>query len=152
MQDRLTFRPMEAKDRKIVSEMIKSLYRALNAPDGYMNDQKISATFNQLELSSPAVEINVFEIDNKIVGYAMLFRFWYNEYGGMVLNVDELYVDVAHRNHGIASEYLSTLTRRNGEHVALSLEVLPENKAAYALYKRTGFSEKETITLYKLLQ
>jgi GNAT superfamily N-acetyltransferase len=151
LEEILSFRPMRASDSSIVAEMIKSLYRILGASEGYMTDEKIAATFRQLTLSPSPIEIEVFEMDKTIVGYALLFRFWYNEYGGMVLNIDELFVNPEHRGRGIASHYLSTLSGRKQDHVALSLEVLPENKGACALYQRIGFLEKETKTLHKLL-
>jgi len=151
MLEKLVFRKMQESDRKVVTEMIRSLYQTLKAPDDYITDKKLSATFEQLQANSPFVEIEVFEIEEKIVGYALLFRFWYNEYGGMVLNIDELFVRPEYRSMGIASHYLSTLSARKTDHVALSLEVLPENKGAHVLYKRIGFEEKETITLHKIL-
>jgi ribosomal protein S18 acetylase RimI-like enzyme len=87
-----------------------------------------------------------------IAGYALLFKYWYNEFGGMVLNVDELFVKPEFRDQGIASLYLSELSRKAKDYVALSLEVLPTNKEAYSLYRRTGFTEKETVALYKMLE
>ena len=116
-----------------------------------MTDEKINASFEQNLLQPEQVKIEVFEYNATIVGYALLFTFWYNEFGGKVLNVDELYVQPAFQSQGIVSRYLNELNRKK-EYAALSLEVLPENERAYALYKRMGYTEKETITLYKLLE
>jgi ribosomal protein S18 acetylase RimI-like enzyme len=146
------FRPMRHEDQSIVSGMMKSLYRDLQLPDGYITDEKIGATFEQLQVQPTHLSLEVFELDSEVVGYALVFKFWYNEFGGMVLNVDELFVEPGFRSKGIAARYLSQLGERNErDYVALSLEVIPENKRAYSLYKRTGFIEKETITLYKIL-
>jgi len=145
-------RAMKAVDRDVVREMIKALYENLRAPAEYMTDQKIDATFAQLDLQPRHLELDVFEVEGVVVGYALLFKFWYNEFGGMVLNIDELFVLSDFRDRGIASHYLSTLTTRKNDYVGLSLEVLPRNEKALALYKRNGFSEKETLTLYKLLE
>jgi GNAT superfamily N-acetyltransferase len=150
---KLVFRPMQSADQNIIAEMIKTLYRTLGAPDVYMTDKKIEATFKQLSLQTGHLELEVFEIDKIIVGYALLFKFWYNEYGGMVLNIDELFVKPDFRSQGIASHYLSKLSQKKNDFVALSLEVLLENKEAYALYKREGFREKDgLVALYKLLE
>jgi ribosomal protein S18 acetylase RimI-like enzyme len=151
-EETLIFRPMKLEESDIVAEMIKTLYRTLKAPAEYMTDKKIAATFKQLQLQPESLEMDVFEINKTIVGYALLFKFWYNEYGGMVLNIDELFVDPDFQSRGIASLYLSELSKKRDDYVALSLEVLPENKGAYSLYKRIGFQEKETITLHKLLE
>jgi ribosomal protein S18 acetylase RimI-like enzyme len=151
MVDALIVRPFKSEDQNTVFQMIKALYQSLGASDDYMTEEKIQATFQQLTLQPTTLQLEVFEFNQTIVGYALLFKFWYNEYGGMVLNIDELFVIPEFRGKGVASSYLSSLKKRKGDCVALSLEVLPDNKGAYDLYKRNGFKEKETVTLYKLL-
>jgi len=146
------YRAMKPVDRDIVRGMIRTLYDTLHAPVGYMTDQKIDATFAQVQRQTGYLELDVFEVDANVVGYALLFKFWYSEFGGMILNIDELFVLPDFRDRGIASHYLSTLAKQKSDYVALSLEVLPQNEKALALYKRIGFSEKETLTLYKLLE
>lgn len=146
------FRPMGTEDHTIVSQMMKSLYHALLLPDDYMTDEKIRATFNQLRIQPTHLTLDVFELGGTIVGYGLLFKFWYNEFGGMVLNVDELFVEPDFRSRGITTHYLLQLAqKKERDYVALCLEVLPDNKGAYSLYKRSGFVEKETVTLYKIL-
>lgn len=149
--DNLIFRPMKIEERESVAEMIKELYHNLKVPDGYMANKKIASTFEHLQLNPSHTKLEVFELDGLIVGYALLFKFWYNELGGMILNVDELFVRPECREQGIASCYLSWLSEKKNDYVALTLEVLPANTKAFTLYKRTGFIEKETVTLYKLL-
>lgn len=148
----LLFRPMQAEDSLAVAEMSKALYQSLGAPAAYVTDEKIMATFRQLSIQPQHLQLEVFVLKEQLVGYALLFKFWYNEYGGMVLNIDEIFVKPGFRSLGISSRYLDALARRKDGHVALSLEVLPENKRAYSLYKRTGFEEKETVTLHKILE
>ena len=150
--DKVIFRSSQSEDHLAISEMMKALYHSLQAPDDYMTDKKIAATFEQLRVESEYLKLDVFEVDGKIAGYALLFKFWYNEFGGMVWNIDELFVKPEFQRQGISSLYLSSLSTRTADRVALSLEVLPENKGAYDLYKRIGFKEKETVTLYKLLE
>jgi ribosomal protein S18 acetylase RimI-like enzyme len=146
------YRAMKPDDHNVVRNMVKALYASLQAPDGYMTDEKIDATFARLSVPSGHLELDVFECDGFVVGYALMFKFWYNEFGGMILNIDELFVLPDFRSRGIASHYLSTLGERKDDYVALALEVLPENERAHALYKRMGFTEKETRTLYKFLE
>jgi ribosomal protein S18 acetylase RimI-like enzyme len=146
------FRPMRVEDRGTVAKMMRALYRDLQLPDGYITDDKIDATIRQLQVQPGHLVLDVFELDGTIVGYALLFKFWYNEFGGMVLNIDELFVESNSRSKGIAANYLLQLEKREGgDYVALSLEVLPANERAYSLYKRIGFTEKETVVLYKIL-
>ncbi len=151
-EERFISRPMLASERSVIAAMMYALYRSLQLPEGYITDEKIDATIQQLQLQPSHLALEVFELDGIIVGYALIYKFWYNEFGGMVLNIDELYVEPSFRSKGIASRYLSQLEEREKrDYVALSLEVLPENERAYSLYKRTGFTEKETVVLYKML-
>ena len=152
MPEEIIFRPMQEGDQGTVADMMKALYQALNTPEDYMTDEKIARTFQQLLVQPEDLKIDVFEINQKIVGYALLFKFWYNEFGGMVWNIDELYVHPDFQSKGIVSAYVTQLSKNTASGVALSLEVLPRNKRAYALYKRLGFTEKETVTLYRLLE
>ena len=148
--EKIIFRAMQEEESTAIAEMMKALYRSLEAPDDYMTDEKIAATFKAFRLGH--IKIEVFEQNKFIVGYALLFEFWYNEYGGMVLNIDELYVKPDFQGQGISSLYLSELNKKRENYVALSMEVLPQNKKAYSLYKKLGYEEKETITLHKLLE
>jgi ribosomal protein S18 acetylase RimI-like enzyme len=150
MTSEINFRPMETHDEIRVRSMIKALYVALLAPEDWITDEKISATFNRLRSHPGHLKIDVFETDQQLVGYAILFDFWYNEYGGMVLNIDELYVVPAFRSKGVATMYIEKLITHS-EYKALSLEVLLRNKRAFSLYKRLGFEEKETRMLHKIL-
>lgn len=150
MTSEINFRPMKMHDQPQVRSMIKDLYAALLAPRDWITDEKISATFDQWQRHSGHLKIDVFEANEQLVGYAILFDFWYNEYGGMVLNIDELYVVPPFRSKGVASMYIKKLITHS-EYKALSLEVLPRNKGAFSLYKRLGFEEKETRMLHKML-
>jgi ribosomal protein S18 acetylase RimI-like enzyme len=150
MIESLTTRPLKQEDQAIISQMIKELYQSLGASNDYITDKKIQATFEQLQVQPTTLQLEVLELEGVIVGYALLFKFWYNEFGGMVLNIDELFVRSEFRGKGIASHYLRSLEKRKDDFVALSLEVSSENKGAFDLYKRMGFKEKETVTLYKI--
>ncbi len=142
---------MRPDDAGVVADMIKSLYQSLGAPEGYMNDDKIRLTFDQLFKNPGSIEVDILECNGDIAGYALLFSYWYNEFGGWVLNIDELFVKEEFRGRGNAKDYLNVLLSRK-EFVAHTLEVLPENENAYALYKKSGFEKKETITLARMLE
>lgn len=141
---------MATHHQPLVRKMIKDLYADLRAPQDWMTDEKIAATFKRFESDPKHLRIEVFEVDDKIAGYSILFDFWYNEFGGMVLNIDELYIVPEFRSNGLASMYIEKLAAET-EYKALSLEASPHNKRAFALYKKLGFEEKETRMLYKVL-
>jgi GNAT superfamily N-acetyltransferase len=86
----------------------------------------------------------VFEAEGRIVGYALLINFWSNEYGGIVLNIDELYVVPERRGAGTGTAFLNYLAAGHpGDCVALKLEVLPYNRRALRLYEKLGFEKSD---------
>lgn len=147
-KETIVFRPARQADQIMVSEMMRSLYRYVGAADDFMTIDKTKATFQYLFSHQDNLRMEIFELNNDIVGYALLVEFWSNEYGGKVLQLDELFLEADFRSQGIASVYIRQLLK-NPEYAAVILEVLPENKKAYRLYKHLGFEERETRTLYK---
>jgi GNAT superfamily N-acetyltransferase len=84
----------------------------------------------------------VFEIEGRLVGYALLISFWSNEFGGEVCEVDELFVLGEHRGRGYGSALFGAI--ESGELmpaplVAIALGVTPDNARALKLYERLGF-------------
>ncbi len=143
------FRSVQKEDLPSIANMMRDLYASLGVEETYMGPEKIAATFAYLFSPQNHLHLDVFEVQGKMAGYALNFDFWYNELGGKVLQVDELYVLPIFRGQGIASQYLEILSIRT-DYMALMLEVLPNNTKAMEVYKRAGFEPKETRTLYKL--
>jgi GNAT superfamily N-acetyltransferase len=78
-----------------------------------------------------------------VCGYAILIPYWSNEFGGVLLFVDELFVDATMRGQGVAQAFFAFVDEtRPYDAVALALEVAPRNKGARALYERLGFSDR----------
>jgi len=90
--------------------------------------------------------------DAEIVGYAVLAFGFSLEFGGRDAFVDELFIADTFRGQGIGSAALSAVcawARREGL-CALHLEVERDNKAAKALYTRTGFEDRSHYNLMSL--
>jgi GNAT superfamily N-acetyltransferase len=86
------------------------------------------------------------------VGYLLLCFDYSLEYGGKGAWIDELFVDRAHRGHGLGAEALriaEDIARKSGAHV-LHLEVNRGNPAI-DLYRRHGFADHERYLLSKTL-
>ena len=148
--EKITFRLFQPSDQEIVATMIKNLYLSLGAEEDFMTDQKINATFEYLLSPQKDLWMEVFEMNDQMVGYALLFDYWYNEYGGKVLQLDELYILPEARGKGVASSYIRKLSKAK-HYTALQLEVLKSNTSAWDLYTYLGFEEKETTLLYKII-
>lgn len=94
----------------------------------------------------------VLDIDETVVGYALLTSFWSNELGGEVCLIDELYVAPDSRGRGHATALLDQLAALWGRpFVAASLEVSATNEDAMRLYRRAGFMGTNVVLVRRSL-
>jgi GNAT superfamily N-acetyltransferase len=139
----LHYRTMGEADREVVAGMIMAFYEEAGGGQ-FMNRGMIERTFQQLAAHPDYGSVVVFEAEGRIVGYALLINFWSNEYGGIVLNIDELYVVPEGRGGGVGTAFLNHLaTGHLGDYAALKLEVLPYNRRALRLYEKLGFEKSD---------
>lgn len=75
------FRICTEADLPSVQNHVLSLYTE-DPPGREMNPAKILNTFREFASKPEKGQIIVFDLSNKVVGYAILVLFWSNEYGG----------------------------------------------------------------------
>lgn len=143
----IIFRPTEKKDREALSWCMKNLY--IEDPGTVeVTQEKIQHTIQSLQKYPEFGTIMVFERNKDIIGYAILVNFWSNEYGGNLLNIDELYITKEFRGMGIATAFLRhVMTNKPNNAIGLQLEVTPKNKRARKLYTSLGFRSNKNETL-----
>jgi len=90
--------------------------------------------------------------DGETAGYAVIAFGFSLEFGGRDAFLDELFIVEACRGQGIGSAALSAVCAwaRHEGLCALHLEVERDNKAAKALYTRTGFEDRSHYNLMSL--
>lgn len=129
-----------------------SLYQE-DPPTMGMNSEKIQNTFREFTLKPEKGRIIVFDKDNVVIGYAILVFFWSNEYGGDVIEIDELFVQEDYRGCGVGTAFFQWLKETwSGKAVALSLQATASNDRAVAFYQRMGFRTSPNRHLMKLLE
>jgi ribosomal protein S18 acetylase RimI-like enzyme len=110
-------------------------------------DQFLS-TVRELQRHKEKGSILVFEREECLVGYCILIPSWSNTYGGVLLVIDELYVAPAHREQGIAEDFITLLKKAAPrECVALRMEVSHAGRKAMSSWRKLGFDESERATL-----
>jgi ribosomal protein S18 acetylase RimI-like enzyme len=147
----MEFKPFEEQHLTELEAMILALYREDSGGEP-MSPGKIGRTARELARHPEKGRILLFVAGETVVGYAIVIRYWSNEYGGDILFVDELYVKPDWRRRGIASrffEYLSTCEPTTVK--ALALEVRPSNERAFRYYQKLGFVPSPSRELIKLL-
>jgi GNAT superfamily N-acetyltransferase len=142
---------MRETEQEVVAGMITAFYWEAGGGE-FMNTGMIERTFGQLAAHPDYGWVTVFEADGQLVGYALLVNFWSNEYGGLILTIDELYVVPSLRGRGIGTAFIRHLADSDLPGcVALRLEVLPYNRRALGLYEKLGFvkSDRDFLMLPK---
>jgi len=139
----ITYRQFKNSDKKIVAELMKSL-AAEDSECKPSSNLKIDKTFTELSNHPDKGTIIVLEDGVKIVGYSILINFWSNEYGGNILEIDELYIKSDYRKRGIGTNFIQYLIANKFSNcVAVELETMPSNNRASQLYKRIGFKSSQ---------
>ncbi len=138
------FREFQPADTSELTEMVFALY----AEDIYgepMNPSKILQTIDFMVANPNSGRIIVFEADQLVVGYSILVSFWSNEFGGLLLYVDELFVKKAFRNQKIGARFFDYLaSAKHIVHKGVFLEVSTENVKAAKFYLDNGFEKHGT--------
>jgi GNAT superfamily N-acetyltransferase len=145
----MEFQLYQQSDHQDLSEMIFALYDE-DLEGEPMTREKISRTVNESRRHPEKVNIYMFKNGGETIGYAILVHFWSNEYGGDILDIDELYVREKHRNQGAAGEFMRFAGEFQGI-VALQLETTPSNEKALAFYKKIGFLPDRNTHLTKII-
>jgi GNAT superfamily N-acetyltransferase len=125
-----------------VLRMMHALYDGGGA-DTQTEKERFPATIERLLEEPWRGRIVLFVQQDVACGYAILIPYWSNEFGGVLLFVDELFVDATMRGQGVAQAFFAFVDEtRPYDAVALALEVAPRNNRARALYERMGFSDR----------
>jgi len=115
-----------------------------------MNELQIQNTISRSVSHPEQIQINIFEFENTIAGYAITTCFWSNEYNGLVAILDELYVLPMYRSQGISSQYIQQLANIK-DYKIIQLEVFKENANALKLYQKLNFKTIDRHFMNKLV-
>ncbi len=138
-------------DRAPVLQMMRALYDEDPAAQPVGNLHFLR-TIESLGANPALGRIVVFREDGAARGYALLIPHWSNEYGGIVLCIDELFVTPEYRSRGIGRSFFEFLDKqRPFDAIALNLEVSPGNTRARRLYESLGLRQRHNLMLARSL-
>lgn len=130
---------MQLNDRDKFLEMCHDFYHSGAALESISREQ-MAQTFDYVINDSSYVKGFIFEHEEKVAGYGLVFLYYSNEVGGLCGFLDEIYVSPDFRGYGLGSNYLNQIAFVLGENIrALRLEVCRNNKRAIKLYEQSGF-------------
>ena len=121
------------------------LSKAFYSSDAVAHDidpKHFHRTFHLILQKSPFVRGLVYQLDGEIAGYMLLSFMYSNEFGGMIVLLEEIYIDPQYRNQGIGKKFFHFVdTEYRNSAVCFRLEVARNNASAINLYKSLGFQE-----------
>lgn len=130
--------PGDRADYYALAEAFYSSDAILTEPDQAL----FEASFNEIMTRQTYLEGYMLQQEGQAAGYAIVAKYFSPELGGMVLWVDELYIQPAFRSLGLGSRFFEFVRRTYGPRAKrLRLEVEPDNERAISLYHSLGFEE-----------
>ncbi|MVT12307.1 GNAT family N-acetyltransferase [Chitinophaga sp. ysch24] len=135
-----SYRSARLTDAEELTIMSMELYNeVVNRKD--FTENRIVASLRFYEENSNMGEVLMLEYNSRLAGYAIVFRFWSNEYGGLILGVDELFIRKPFRRLGIAKTFINSLIseeKNNPLFAGVEMEGHADNDVANKLYASIG--------------
>lgn len=131
-------RPMEAKDKPIVLEMMRDFY---TSPAVHTNgsEEIYSSDIENCINDNPYLDGYVVVDSGVIQGYTMIAKSFSTEFGKMCIWIEDIYIKADFRGMGIGNMIMNFIENRYTDCI-FRLEVEEENERAVNLYKKCGFS------------
>ena len=104
--------------------------------------ERILATFRELQRNKDRGTLFVFEKEQALVGYCILINTWSNSLGGILLAVDELHINPALVDPDLRQDFLQLLAKVAPAEVrAIQVAADAKDKRALAAYRKMGFHD-----------
>lgn len=144
------FRPCTEADLTAVQTLADRLYA--EDPKTPHVRTNVSRTFQEFQSKPDKGRLIVFDDGETVVGYCIIIFFWSNEYGGNVIDIDEICIAQDRRRSSIATDLILWLEKTfAGDAVGFTLEVSSENTAAFNLVSKLGFMPVRNQHMIKIL-
>ena len=146
------FRRAGAGERQAVADLMRRLSLEDPGEERHLGANAAN-TFRLLDEDPARGDLFVAIAGETAVAYALMIAYLSNEFGGMLIYLDEFYVLPASRNQGLGGRFLSFLEEEYGRRGfrRMVLEVLDGNEGAARFYRRHGFARERRALLSKRL-
>ncbi len=142
------FRNITQSDKEVFLTMAQEFY-ASPAVMHKIDPNHFVTTFDAAINKNPYFRVLMIESENHVIGYAVLSFTYSNEAGGMVVLIEEVYVDKAHRSKGIGTKLLTFVEKEYPTFKRFRLEVTKDNLRAIDLYKKQGYQMLDYVQMIK---
>lgn len=149
-----SYRLARLADAEDLTIMSMELYNeVINRKD--FKENRIIATLQFYEEHTQMGKVLMIEYNGLLAGYSIVFRFWSNEYGGLLIGIDELFIKKQFRNLGTAKAFTNSLITEEMKDplfVGIELEVHASNQIASHLYASIGIPKNDNLFYIKLFK
>lgn len=143
----MNLRPMTYADRECVKAMMRTFY-ASPAVHTSGSEEIFLSDINACIGNSPYLEGYIFELEDKVVGYAMLAKSFSTEFGKPCIWIEDIYLIPEERGKGYAKSFFKMLDEKY-KGCILRLEADAENETALRTYRKCGFEIMPYVELKK---
>lgn len=141
-------RDLQSNDKNVFLSMVNEFYSS-NAVVHSVDPKNFEITFCAAIEKSPFLRALIIEDEEKPVGYALLSFTYSNEAGGLVVLIEELYLNESCRGKGIGRQFFQYLEQEYPSAKRFRLEATKENEDAIRLYQRLDYKVLDYIQLIK---
>ena len=136
---RATYRMLQPADVPAFIALVTRCHR--KGPHSLPTPQeRILATFRELQRNRDRGTLFVFERDQALIGYCILVTTWSNRHGGIVLAVDELHIDPRLHDRELEPDFLQLLAKVAPAEVrAIQVSTDARDRRGLAAYRKMGF-------------
>ena len=135
------FRDVVLNDKEIFLTMAKKFYSssAVSQLSHCFDTKNFETAFSLAIEKSPYVRILMIDNDGMPIGFAQLSFTFSMEVGGMVVLIEDVYIDEKHRGSGYGKKLLSFLEKEYSTFKRFRLDVMRDNKKAINLFEKSGY-------------
>jgi len=144
-------RDMIAEDRAVFLEMAGKFYSS-GAVDHAVDRSIYEASFDAAVGESPLIRAFMIEDGGRPVGFALVAFYFATEVAGLVVLIEDLYLDETCRGKGLGSKFMQFIEQEYPEAKRFHLEVAKDNTRAIDLYEKLGYKELGYVQMVKEVQ
>ncbi len=132
-----------------LAELVRGFYAEEPAMPGLSDREARAKAAKILSLAPAATRPLFIRQSGQTLGYALLCPYFSNEFGGMTLLLDELFIVHERRSRGLGGNVLEMLKNWAVDqgYPCVLLEVTDANASARKLYERHGFVALPRVTM-----
>ncbi|ACU60265.1 GNAT family N-acetyltransferase [Chitinophaga pinensis] len=147
-----TYSAARLNDAEVLTMMSTELYGEIISRKN-LAQNKIVSTLLFYEQHHDMGTVSIIACDGEPAGYAISFCYWSNEYGGLMLGIDELYIRRQYRRKGIAGNFIRSLIHAGGHdqpYAGIEVSMHVANDAAIKFLNTLGILQHAQSTYVRL--